>query len=199
MLTHGKPLPIHQIELRVGQVSELFNSMDPTPFHERGLDRDAQAYLESWALEFAAESRFRIIVHVANMPEADPQPEIERAIHHHFHTCAEMSVRALRTLLLEGRIALLVGLGVLALCLLGADLLSAPAATSPALKVLRESLLIGGWVAMWKPMNTYLYEWWPLVRRRRIYQRLAHALVHVTPSADRVPPAQVHPGGISAD
>ncbi len=33
--------PVHQIELRVVQLPELFNSMDPTPFHHRDLDTNA--------------------------------------------------------------------------------------------------------------------------------------------------------------
>jgi hypothetical protein len=40
--------PVHQIDLRIAALSELFNSMDPTPFHHRDLDRDAVAFLEIW-------------------------------------------------------------------------------------------------------------------------------------------------------
>lgn len=47
-----KPPPIHQVELRIVALSELFNSMDPTPFHHRKLDADAEEFLETWALEF---------------------------------------------------------------------------------------------------------------------------------------------------
>ena len=28
--------------------------------------------------------------------------------------------------------------------------------------VARESLLIGGWVAMWRPLEVFLYDWWPI-------------------------------------
>jgi len=38
----------------------------------------------------------------------------------------------------------------------------------------RESLTIAGWVAMWRPMQIYLYDWWPLLRRSRIYAKLSH-------------------------
>ena len=65
---------VHQIELRIAELSELFNSMDPTPFHHRDLDRDAEEFLESWALEFPRDSRFRIIVHIEKMPAEDPSP-----------------------------------------------------------------------------------------------------------------------------
>ena len=25
-----------------------------------------------------------------------------------------------------------------------------------------ESLLIGGWVAMWRPLEVFIYDWWPV-------------------------------------
>ena len=87
--------------------------------------------------------------------------------------------RKLRLLLLEGRTSLLIGLGFLALSVLGADLL-AVFADNTFFKVLKESLLIGGWVAMWRPMQIFLYEWWPIVRRGRIYGNLGRAHVQVT-------------------
>jgi hypothetical protein len=47
------------------------------------------------------------------------------------------------------------------------------------LSLLRESLVIAGWVAMWRPMEIYLYEWWPLRRRRRVYQKLSRIPLEV--------------------
>ena len=62
----------------------------------------------------------------------------------------------------------------------GSDLLPG-FASNPLLKALKESLLMGGWVAMWRPMQIYLYEWWPILRRGRIYLNLGRASVQVTP------------------
>jgi len=45
--------------------------------------------------------------------------------------------------------------------------------------VVRESLKIAGWVAMWRPMQIYLYDWWPLLRRSRIYSKLSHMPVEL--------------------
>ena len=44
-----------------------------------------------------------------------------------------------------------------------------------------------GWVAMWRPMQVFLDDWWPLVRRRRIYRSLGSAIVHVSQAADAAP------------
>jgi hypothetical protein len=172
--------PVHQIEMRVAELPQLFNSMDPTPFHHRDLDPNAERFLESWALEFPQGSHFRVIVHIEKMPQEDSAALVAEAIHNHFTYKVVLAKRSLRTLLLEGRTSLFVGLGFLAMCLLGAELLSG--FTSNAfLKVVKESLVIGGWVAMWRPMQIFLYEWWPIVRRNRIYLNLSRATVHILP------------------
>ena len=48
-------------------------------------------------------------------------------------------------------------------------------------QVVEESLLTFGWVANWRPIEIFLYEWWPIVRRRNLYRRLAAAEVDLTP------------------
>jgi hypothetical protein len=169
---------VRQIELRITQLSELFNSMDPTPFHHRNLDTDAEEFLENWALEFPAKSQFHIVVHIEQMPTEDPAALVTEAIHNHFTARAERFKRTLRVLLIEGRTSLLIGIGFLLLCLLGAEAL-AGYANNPFLRLLDESLIIGGWVAMWRPLQIFLYEWWPIVRRIRIYRHLGDVSVHV--------------------
>jgi hypothetical protein len=173
---------VHRIELRLNELSQLFNSMDPTPFHHKDLDRDAEEFIESWALEFPQASHFHITVHLAQMPPEDPTPLVTEAIHNYFTYKAGISGRQVTVLLHEGRISLVIGIAFLSSCLLAADLLT-PFASGTFLKIVRESLTIGGWVAMWRPMQVFLYEWWPLVRRRRIYLNLGRAQVRVVSGA----------------
>ena len=177
--------PVHQIELRVAALSALFNSMDPTPFHHRDLDRDAVEFLESWALEFPPNSHLRILVHLDTMPPMDPTAMVSAAMRNYFDNKSELAQRQLRWLLIEGRTSLLIGITFLALCLLGADLL-AVFTSHTFWRLLKESLLIGGWVAMWRPLQIFLYDWWPIVRRRRTLRNLGHAKVQVRPTT---PPA----------
>ena len=47
-------------------------------------------------------------------------------------------------------------------------------------RFLEEGLIIVGWVANWKPLEIFLYDWWPLARRRNLYRRLAAAKVTVS-------------------
>ena len=183
--------PIQQIELRIGSLPELFNSMDPTPFHRRDLDAAAEEFIESWALEFPQNSHFRIMVHIEQAAPEDASRVVAAAIHNYFNYKAELLKRNVKVLLLEGRTSLVIGLVFLAACLLGADALSAHVGNT-FLRVLKESLLIGGWVAMWRPMQVFLYDWWPLVRRGRIYRSLGSAIVHVSQVENAAPGEQSH-------
>lgn len=171
--------PRHPIELRLHGIEQLFNSMDPTPFHHKDLDPDAEQFIESWALEFPPNSRFDITIHLETLPSSgDPTTVVTTAINNYFDYKAELTRRDRRQLLLTGRTSLLIGMCFLTLCLLLADWLT-HLATGTFLTILRESLTIGGWVAMWKPMQIFLYEWWPLTRRERVYRHLADARIQV--------------------
>jgi hypothetical protein len=175
---------IHEIELHLDELSQLFNSMDPTPFRHRDLDRDAEEFIESWALEYPQATRFHITVRLAKMPSEDPSELVAEAIRNYFTYKSALSRRMVSVLFREGRTSLLIGLAFLSACLLAADLLT-PYAQGTFLKIVRESLTIGGWVAMWRPMQTFLYDWWPLMRRSRIYHHLGVAHVRVRASEKR--------------
>jgi len=78
----------------------------------------------------------------------------------------------------HGRLSLLVGLSFLVTCLLIIELTVVRKAEGFA-SFLKEGLTIAGWVAMWRPLEVYLYEWWPLRRRGRIFQKLSRMPVEV--------------------
>jgi hypothetical protein len=43
--------------------------------------------------------------------------------------------------------------------------------------------VITGWVAMWRPLDVLLYDWWPLVDERRHLDRVLAAEVAIVHSA----------------
>ena len=81
--------------------------MDPSPFHEKDLDHDAEEFIVSWAREYPLEVPVRLIVHLHNPARcADSVTIIERAVHNYFRYRAELSRRELRQLFRAGRISL---------------------------------------------------------------------------------------------
>ena len=166
------------IELKLQQSAQLFDSLDPTPFPGRDLDRDAADFIVAWAREHPSQARLRIRVHLAQRVP-DDAAVITQAVRSHFQAAAESSYHAFRRLMRMGRRSLVIGLGFLALCLWSADWLGSVGTLDGMLGLLRESLVIGGWVALWRPLEIFLYEWWPLRADRELYRRLADAAVEL--------------------
>src|SRR6516225_8686987 len=168
----------HRIEVFVDKIDQLFNSMDPSPFHQRDLDDDAEEFIVSWAQEFPRRDPVALLVHVNQLPaHGNAQEVIETAVHIYFAYRAKLNHLEFRHLLKEGRTSLIIGLVFLGACLLTSQLLRRQEGTLPI--VLREGLIIAGWVAMWRPMEIFLYEWWPLLRKGRLYEKLSRMRVEV--------------------
>lgn len=169
------------IELKLNGLDQLFNSMDPSPFHERDLDHDAEEFIVSWAAEHPRQHDLKLVVHLAEQDPriSRPGPVVSEAITHYFEYRATMTRRELKRLLREGRTAFIVGLLFLGLCQFGASTL---AGTTGWRNLAREGLLIVGWVAMWKPLDIALYRWWPIVSNLKLYERLARMPVEVVSS-----------------
>lgn len=175
----GVPPPPHRIELSLRDVGQLFNTMDPSPFHEKDLDHDAEEFIASWAFEFKAHEPVLLVVHLDEFPAGpSPQSMIEQAVHHHFASQARLSRLEFRRLMAEGRRCLAIGLVFLGACLAVSEILIGPRPGTLS-GMLRESLTIGGWVAMWRPLEIYLYDWWPIRHRVRIFTKLSAMPVEV--------------------
>jgi hypothetical protein len=41
--------------------------------------------------------------------------------------------------------------------------------------------LIVGWVAMWEPITVLLYELWPIIRSRKIYEKISTMEIEIQP------------------
>ena len=116
---------------------------------------------------------------------------ITQAIHLHFARRAQVLRQNLRQLLRRGSISLAIGLSFLVTFFLLGQLIGRLMGETQWAFLLRESLMIGGWVAMWKPLEIFLYDWWPIVGERRLYDRLSRIQARVI-HADSI---ATHPQG----
>lgn len=177
---HGESI---LIELNLHSVMQLFNSLDPSPFHDKDLDDDAVNYIVGTAQEFPRKTPLRLIIHLP--PEAatkESSENIGRAIHNFFEYQTELADRELRQTLRLGRASLVIGLLFLFACI-GARALLTPISSGMLREIIQEGLLISGWVAMWRPIQIFLYDWWPIRNRRQLYHKLSHLKVEVQPRA----------------
>ena len=160
----GDPLPANcaLIEVHVSELKQLFNAIDPSPFRERDLDPSAEEFIVDWAKEASPSATLGLAIYLdrpAGLP--NEAAELKEAVHEFFRHRAELTRHRLRELLRRGRTSLVIGVCALGVSLAAGNLLGRFFNTHIA-EILKESLLIGGWVAMWKPMEVFLYDWWPI-------------------------------------
>jgi hypothetical protein len=94
-------------------------------------------------------------------------------VREHFERCAAGKRRELRQLFRTGRASLLIGLAFLAGAIALAQWLGGLIRHEGYAWLVSESLIIGGWVALWRPMEIFLYDWWPIRADARLFDRLA--------------------------
>jgi hypothetical protein len=167
------------IEVHVGNPWQLFNAIDPAPFRERDLDPKVEEFVVDWARDLAAEAPLALRIHVDRTPgSAEEGVVLGDAINRYFAQRAAATRRRLRRLFRVGRISLIIGLAALTALLAIGQLVAARMGGGVG-EVLRESLLIGGWVAMWRPVEIFLYDWWPIRAEARLFDRLAAMPVRI--------------------
>lgn len=168
------------IELQVERIDRLFDALDPLPIPSRDLAGQAEDFVVGWARELPEDAPLRVIVHA---PKNEADSEAARlapaAFQRYFTYRAQRISGDIGELFRIGRYSLLIGLGVLAACIIAGRILDALFGGGDVARFLKEGLLILGWVANWRPIEIFLYDWWPLVRRRRLFRRLALAPVEV--------------------
>lgn len=173
---------VHVIEVRVKSALQLFDARDPAPFRERDLDDDFAEYILSSAEELSTSQFLKVLIYVTDAgTERMEKKEIADAIHAHFSYQHELKRKQLTKLFRTGQLFLLIGLIGLFACLGLANLISTPTETvsSEPLRILREGLVILGWVAMWKPFELVLFDWWPMYDRMRLFRKMENTEIEV--------------------
>ena len=132
-------IPAEAIELRVDTIAQLFHSLDPFPFRERDLDREAEEYIVNWACELASNQPITIIVPI---PDSEAQTkaaqELGEAFARYLAYRADLLQRDLNELFR-------VGVTISIACLVATHVVSGYLVEFPFRRLVEESFLILGW------------------------------------------------------
>ena len=161
------------VEVRLSKARALFNSLDPAPFIEKDLDADAEAYIVDTVQDFSPVTPLKLVIYLPAEEYGSSDAEsIPEAVRNYFSYRAHHADMRLRFMLLQGRTSLIIGLLFLFGCLFARELVISALESGLVHDVIEEGLLICGWVAMWRPIEIYLYEWWPIRRMRKTFDKI---------------------------
>ncbi|NLE01237.1 MAG: hypothetical protein GX640_15325 [Fibrobacter sp.] len=166
------------IELRLSSLEQFFNTFDPSPFHDKDIDEDAEHYIVDTVRAFPIKTKLKLVFYLREEHQKEASKILLKAIENYFGYRAMMSSRELRSLLHEGRIALLMGCVFLVICI-GARAALSFVEKYPLGNILLEGLSIIGWVAMWKPVHVFLYDWWAVYRMKKVYEKIRDMSIEI--------------------
>ncbi len=167
------------IEIDLLSIMQIFNSLDPSPFFEKQLDTDAEDYIVGTVNDFPKKTQFTIVIYLPKeFFNTDEARAIPAAIRHHFEYKALETDRQFRQRARFGRFNLVVALVFLAFSLfvkyeilrIGNGLL---------FYFISEAFTIAGWVALWAPVTLLLYELYPIIQTKKVYERIADMEIEI--------------------
>jgi len=180
--SRGDEMPLHwaRIEVHVGELKQLYNAMDPAPFRERDLDPKVEEFIVDAARELRRDAPLGLVVRLSRTAGApEDVAALRQAVREYFAQLAAATRAQLRRLFRTGRWTLLIGLAFVAAANLIGDVVADLVGRYNYGRFLHESIVIGAWVALWRPLEIFLYDWWPILGEARLYDRLSAMQVQV--------------------
>jgi hypothetical protein len=180
--TRGLPRDeaVVRLDLNLAELGQLFNSMDAAPFRERALDPVAEQFIVEWAREARPDAALALTVHLSRVAPVDGELSVLRvAVRDYFAHAGAAARRRLKQLFRTGRWNLAVGIAFVALAIFVGDLVGGLVGRYQYGRLIEDSMAIGAWVALWRPIEIFLYDWWPIRAEARLYDRLSAMQVEV--------------------
>lgn len=175
---YRKENDIYCIDIFLNSILQLFDRRDPSPFKEKDLDEDFSRYLILAMRELGPSEKAKLVI---KMQEHNPSflkaKDIEEAISTYYNFELENSRNDLTALFRQGRSSLVMGLSFLAACYTGYIFMKDQ--SNLFFGVVGEGLHVMGWVALWRPINIFLYEWWPIRDRILLMRSLRRIKVEI--------------------
>ena len=166
----------HEITVHLHDLSELFTAPSGDPFSDEislvsGMDWILDE-LTPHTLGWGARTKTTIV-----LPKGGLDPSLATKTHVAVKRYCQYKIRhnqhALVALRWQGVKALQMGIVFLAVSLLLSAFLSGISFVPGFLgTLLSNGLVIVGWVSLWRPIEIFLYEWWPYWRENQLYTHM---------------------------
>ena len=169
---------IYLIEVKLNGIKQLFNSFDPSPFIEKDLDDEVESYIVQSVKEFALQTPLKLVFYLPSDKQEEAKEILPEAIHHYFDYRKQKSEKEQRSIFRQGRNSLIVGLAFLFTCISVSEFTNW-LVNETLTHIFQEGLVIIGWVAMWRPIEIFLYDWWSIDNNKKIYEKISQMTIDI--------------------
>lgn len=178
----------HEITVHLDDLSQLFTAPSGDPFSEEpylvsGIEWILDE-LTPYALGWGATTKTTIVLPKGSF-QTDLASKTSAAVKRYCQFKIRQNQHALVALRWQGFKALQMGIVFLAACLLLSAFLSGAAFLPGFLGTLfSNGLEIAGWVSLWRPIEIFLYEWWPFWLEDQLYKHIMNMRMFIVEEQD---------------
>jgi len=168
-----------EIKLKLKDIRQFYNSFDPAPFRERDLDPKAVEYIVDCVKEHTLKTKISLLILVPNEQLNDELvSSVKSAIKTYFDAETNIIKRKFKRIIYQGRKAFMIGIFFLVAALSFSELINSHF-SGFLFRILSEGLFIASWVGLWYPISVFLYDWWPIVNERKVFEKIRDISVKI--------------------
>ena len=167
----------NKLTLNLQNANEILRSPE-APYRKRAINRDVEDFIVEEAENLSRKNAINIVVYLLSS-ETEKNDYIEIALHRHFCYRKEQSQKKFKRVLQYGWRTLVIALGLLVVLFSLTQIAIRLWPENRIVMFIRESFIILGWVALWRPMELLLYDWYPIKRNIDLFRRLEQSNVQV--------------------
>ena len=166
-----------EIKLQLQTINELLRSPGSL-YRKRILKADAEEFIVEEAEAHPRKAAINLKIYLA-LSEVKHKDDLAPAIHNHFRYRRKQSQKKYQRIIQYGWKIFFIALGLLAVIYSLTEITFHLMPDNRLVLFFRESFIILGWVVLWRPLELLLYDWYPIKRNIRLYNRLEHSNVEV--------------------
>ncbi len=150
------------IDLKISSPSEIYNPLDPDPDAEKDLNSSTVEYFLQAMEEVSSDERDRakIVLYLENSLYQNEglRSSMEHAIPSYFKKRLSVEYHKYLQEQEKGRRYLIRGMIFLIACIVLSSIIITVFGSSDVVYAIGQSFVVIGWVALWKPVEFYLYD-----------------------------------------
>lgn len=167
------------LKIKVSSIEGLFDAQDPRNIPERNLNSEWLEYIFEIMNDKNRKGSINLEILVSSVIGPDwNQPLLPDMLKKEFKSYDTLLKRRLKDNFRLGRISLAIALITLAVFIILSEIMSL-INLGIFQRAFEEGFIIIGWVALWRPVEILLFDWWPIVDRRRKVARILSGKITV--------------------
>lgn len=160
------------IDIYIGKLEDLYADNNYSSIMYKAINPYLEKYIINAVKKYSQKSNLRLIFHIPIDEIGINSIELKHSFYNHFKYKVKDSDIYLQQKFRRWKINICIGAILLAACFAILELFNKKPETN-SLKILKESLLIMVWVALWDPITFLLFGWSPLLKNKLIFEKLS--------------------------